>query len=239
MSAEPPSPRPLSRIVMLVHPLYSLIHSSSNYFEDHQRLSLALSRKNVDFLLGRWGEQIVRASKNPETLAIIITYDFRLDSRDLQKKLPVNDPAFLRRVAWVEQRLARFYAWIERAMGGRSVFVANSVRDLSIRRKIFQEGFVLSPRWRGKAFGEYLTRCVEREVQRALWIIPGGSKGLRSIARSKNLSLRPLNPQADERIGLGNMREDLPKKVRTSHIRIRNGLRRKRKTTRGPALRRA
>jgi hypothetical protein len=199
----------ISRVVMLVHPLYSLYHSRASDLPADLKVDLARSRKNISFLLGVWGERIKRASTDSGTLVIVVKYDPIRDTRDLTMVLPWKDLSFQNELRWTRSRLDRFYQWVESYMGSRVVFSEGAVRPRMVSSELKRRGLHLSTGWKGEAFGEYLHRCVHHESKVSLrsWIDWRASNPMRV---KHSLSLEPLNAHPLERGGLGSMRSNLP-----------------------------
>lgn len=156
----------ISELVLLIHPLFSLIDFSS-------RVSSKIEKSNARFLLGIWGRQLKNAALNPKALIVIV--------------LPSAYPANKIRRPWSYGRLTRFLSFAKKQFGERLIIVNGSIDIKKLRKEINAHGFVFDKKaLKGKSFGEYFGACVADQSQRMQMVLP---KGANQIERKQALSV--------------------------------------------------
>lgn len=224
----------ITRIMVLIHPLYSLIHPPNHLIPNAEdstdyRLADPYSRKNVSYVLGLWGAKIAEAAKDPQTVLVILE---NIPSPTQMGKSGVESDTerknWLRKTQWVRQKTNRLMAYAIKKLGQRAIIFGriNPLTDIVdldpvwLRDELKRRKFHLKKSWDGELFGEYAYRCAKEalvEMEKGHLPQPGW------VRINNALSTDPLNPlDKRENIGVGSFHENLRKKAR--------GNRRKRRT---------
>ncbi len=171
----------IQNIVVIVHPLFfaglthwSLIH------RDPQ------TRKNIRFLLGRWGKEINAAAHDPHTVVVFVSNTFTSRGNEsvapyyskeegwrvTVKSDPKNESSINHRKiavrAWVDQQSKRLREHAEKVMGERFFHVEGEISSPEkLLRELEERNMRVGKNISGRAFGEYYGLCVN-EAQRAV-----------------------------------------------------------------------
>lgn len=217
--------KPISKIVVLVHPLWSLVNNLKLDKKDSpHKLQDPYSRKKVQFLLGLWGNEIKKAASSPSDVVVLVRFpDYSTRKYASQRMRLLN---------WAEAKVSRLEEFARRVLGKRLVSMRSAdPRATTFRRALQENGFRFAKKWSGKLFGEYLTRCVERQRIFLEWsaLTPSqlreGRKNIELMRKLiprvhlesvPQLSVLPLYPRPHETNGLslGSMHEDPRKRLR-------------------------
>lgn len=179
-------PKKISEVILLVHPLYSILGERRYYTPpfgvgDYYTPSFGVGepegsaevRKNAKVMLGAWGNEIKKASENPNSILIILS---PITFRELTRT----------HSAWTRNKFVRLVVFAKRKLGDRLFFEQEPVSKM-LEEKLGKRGFVIDRKaLRGKSFGQYFDHCVkdQRRALARLFKVPEGS-----ISKARQLSL--------------------------------------------------